>query len=58
MNANLGAKNICGWRYAFAQKTSAADATLSCKKHLSLPLGFRARNICWPKASGRNYAEA
>ncbi|MGE7926109.1 hypothetical protein [Lysinibacillus xylanilyticus] len=33
-------------RYAFAQKTSAAAATLSRKKHLPLPLRFRAKNIC------------
>jgi hypothetical protein len=61
------------WHCAFAQKTSAAgaslsrrqnhvaDATLSHKKHLPLPLRFRAKNICRPKhkaVSGRNYAEA
>ncbi|KMY29804.1 hypothetical protein ACZ11_22235 [Lysinibacillus xylanilyticus] len=28
----------------------AADAALA--------LRFRAKNICWPKASGRNYTEA
>jgi len=36
-------KNICGWRYAFAQKTSVADATLSHKKHLWLTLRFRTK---------------
>jgi len=28
------------------KKTSAAAATLSRKKHLLLPLRFRAKNIC------------
>ncbi|MFJ6211292.1 hypothetical protein [Lysinibacillus sp. NPDC092081] len=31
---------------AFAKKTSAAAASLSRKKHLLLPLRFRAKNIC------------
>ncbi|MFJ8520209.1 hypothetical protein [Lysinibacillus xylanilyticus] len=38
-------------RFAFAQKTSAAAASLSRKKHLLLPLRFRAKDICSPSGS-------
>ncbi|MFJ7890936.1 hypothetical protein ACIQYL_23090 [Lysinibacillus xylanilyticus] len=55
-------KNICCCRFAFAQKTSAAAASLSRKKHLPLrfafaqktsaaALRFRTKDICSPSGS-------
>ncbi|MFJ7982927.1 hypothetical protein ACIQ1D_22010 [Lysinibacillus xylanilyticus] len=44
-------KDICRCRFAFAQKTFAAAASLSHKRHLPLPLRFRTKDICSPSDS-------
>ncbi|MFF2796852.1 hypothetical protein [Lysinibacillus xylanilyticus] len=58
LSLRFRAKKICRCRFAFAQKRSAAVASLSRKKDLSLPLGFRAKKGVTPRNSsgGKSHA--